>query len=54
MNDGDRLLIPTEGGDQRFLTSRSMDYELADDRRQPMYRTADRSSYESIYDSGFE
>jgi hypothetical protein len=54
MNDGDRLLVPTEGGDQRSLTTRSMNYELTDDRRQPMYRTADHSSYESIYDSGFE
>ncbi|KAJ4354144.1 uncharacterized protein N0V89_005877 [Didymosphaeria variabile] len=54
LSERDRLSVPTNGGDQRLLTSRSAYSELVDGRRSPMFGAGGHSSYEDMYDKGFD
>lgn len=54
LSENSKLHVPTDGGNQRLLTSRSAFFELADGRRSPMHASAGDTLYEDVYDTGFE
>lgn len=54
LSEDNKLNVPTDGGNQRLLTSRSSHFELADGRCSPMHVSDGSPLYESLYDTGFE